>query len=152
MATVYSTQYQSAWVNEPSERLDAGFAGARIYRAYAEFTADGELSSGDVIKMMRLPANARFVDARIISPDWGTTGSCNVGYTDADGGSVNVDVDAFFASLDTNTAAVDSKLAGTAAGFNVKVTKDVDIIITAAADSTALDGLTIGLEIEFVIN
>lgn len=152
MATEYSNQYNSAFIAQPSEKLEAAEDGGRIRRKYAKFDASSELSAGDVVKFLRLPSGATLMDCRLISPDWGTTGQADLGWQDADGGSSETDADGIFQDQDMNTAAVDANMGGTMPGFNKEFSKAVDVIMTVDAASTALSGNSVEVEVKYVID
>lgn len=150
MADKYSVEYNKAFVVKPYQALEAGVNGGRLRNFVVEFVADGELATTDVIYLTKLPSGSRVMDMRVVSPDWGTTGACNIGWL-ANGVDA-ADADGFFAALDCNTAAVDAKLGGALAGFNKKFGADTDIVLVPTAASTALDGLSIVVQIVVAID
>ena len=154
MAIKNGVNNTTAYQTEPSDKIQAGEYNGRVRRSYDSyvFGAAEELAAADVIRFMKLPANAQLVDARIISPDWGATGSANIGWEASADGSEVADPDGMYAALDTNAAAVDAKMGGTLPGYNKKFSREVQVSLTAVAASTALAGLTIELEVLYIID
>lgn len=151
MATLYSSEYTDAFVDVPSEKIAPEKLNGRIRRAYSEFTLGAELSSGDIVKMIRLPANAVIIEARFIAPA-ATSGNLDIGLADSDGTGANDDPDALFDDLDIS-GAIDSSMAWSAAAFNQKVSKELDVqVLAQGAATVAATGDTWQLEVRYVID
>lgn len=148
---LYSKQFKKAHIDEPSDKILASEVNGRVRRAYGEVVLEGELSDGDKIAMCRIPRSATLIDARVVSADWGSTGSFDLGWADSDGKGEEVEEDGIFDGQ-LATSAVDEKMAGDAEGYNYRFEKEVDVILEAKADSTALDGEKIQVEVLFVVD
>jgi len=135
MATLFSTGYTSAFVTVPNGKLNPEDFNGRVRRAYAEFTLGAELSSGDVVKMMKLPANANIIDATFNAPA-ATSGNLDIGVTDADESGSNASAEALFADQDISSAISQVKLSWAAAGHNLKINKEMDVQILAQGAAT----------------
>jgi hypothetical protein len=152
MADKYTNEYSKAFIQRPSELVEAGLTNGRLRQALVTFTAAAELATADDVFLYRLPQGARVMDMRVKSPDWGTTGACNIGWRASVDGVEVADADGFFAALDCNTAAVDAKLGAIAPGWGKKFASPVDIMLKPTAASTALTGLSIVVQIVFVVD
>lgn len=153
MATLYSSEYTSGFVTVPNGKLNPEDLNGRVRRAYAEFTLSAELSSGDIVKMIRLPANANIIDAGFDCPA-ATSGTLDIGVADADGSGSNDDDDAIFAALNISSA-IDgnTRLDWDSAGHNLKVNKEMDVQILADGVATVgASGDTWKLEVLYVID
>lgn len=148
---LYSDQYKKAHIDEPSGKILASEVNGRVRRAYGEITLSAELADGNQIKLCRIPRSATLIDVRVVSADWGTTGAFNLGWKDSDGKEEEMDLDGMFAAQ-VATDALDANMAGIAEGYNYRFEKEVDVILSATADSTALDGEKISVEVLFVVD
>jgi hypothetical protein len=150
MADKYSVEYNKAFVKKPFEMVEANKFGGRLRNFVATVEVSGELATTDVIFLAKLPSGSRVMGMRVVSPDWGTTGACNIGWL---GNGVDAaDADGFFAALDCNTAAVDANLGGALPGFNKKFSAPTDIVLVPTAVSTAMNGQTIVVQIVLAID
>lgn len=150
MANKYSQEYKKAFVDRPYGAVEASKYNGRLRSIVATYDVVGELATSDDIFLTKLPEGARVLDMRVVSPDWGTTGACNIGWL-ANGVDA-ADADGFFAALDCNTAAVDAKLSGAIAGWNKKFAAPTDVVLKPTAVSTAMDGNQIVVHISYVID
>ncbi len=150
MADKYSVEYNKAFVVKPYQAVEADKVGGRLRNFVATVQVVGELATADAVFLARLPQGSRVMDVRVVSPDWGATGACNIGWL-ANGEDL-ADADGFFAALDCNTAAVDAKLAGSAPGWNKKFAAPTDIVLVPTAVSTAMDGQTVVVQITVALD
>lgn len=136
----------------PKEFVDAKDEGARIYCSYDEYTLSADLSSADVIRMMKIPAGARIHEVVIQHPDLDTSGgTLDIGWAASDDGGEAADVDGFFANLDVATAAdvvLMSQAAAAPAGMFKEFSEEVEVQITIDGDTDATSG-TIKLAIYY---
>ena len=146
----YSDQYKKAHIDEPANKILASEVNGKLRRAYGEITLGAELSNEDKIKFCRIPRSATLIDVRVVSADWGSTGEFDLGWQDSDGKSEEVSADGIIDGQDA-TSAFDGNMPGTADGYNKRFEKEVDIVMEAKADSTALDGEKISVEVFFVV-
>jgi len=156
MATLYSSEYQSGFVTVPSGKLNPEDLNGRVRRAYAEFTLGSELADGDIVKMLRLPANSNIIDVNFDSPA-ATSGTLDIGVADADDSAINADDDALFAALDISAAITKDTATGAfswaSAGHNLKINKEMDVQILAdGAATVGATGDVWKLEVLYVID
>lgn len=106
MATLYSNQYQDAFVDVPSDFIRSGDVSGEVKIMYMDFTVPAVApTANDVFKLGKIPKGARILDAVLSFPDLGTTGVLELGYA-ADAAAVETaDDNAFLASVDVNAAA-----------------------------------------------
>ena len=64
MATVYGANATKRDVDVPSQKLDVTEQHGRLRRAYDSITLSAELTAGDLINFMKLPAGAKICYAR----------------------------------------------------------------------------------------
>lgn len=81
MATLLGVNYTKQFDNVPSEKIPAGEQFGDVHVAYDKYTMEAALADGDIIKMMKLPAGAKVIDA-IIKTDksLGATGILDFGW------------------------------------------------------------------------
>lgn len=152
MAEFKASNYTNAYDSSPVVKIGASELYGKVRRSYDSYTLGAELSINDTIRLFKLPKGARLVDARLVAPSDGTTGQLDVGW-EANGVDA-ADQDGIFAGAsegDTGGGAVDSKLAGTAAGWNKKFGAETEILITAAEATTASNGDTIEVEVFYIV-
>jgi hypothetical protein len=134
MATRYGVE-ESKLQLLPQQRAEQGTRGGRMKALYDSYTSAGALTSGDIIKMGKLPAGARIVGANISHTDHGATGTAVVGW--ADNGVDGADNDGIFTTLDINTAAAMVDMAEQVpAGLGQKFSAETDIQIELTANTT----------------
>lgn len=95
MATLFGVNATKRDVNVPSVKIDSCDQHSRVRHAYDEYVvgAAETLTSGDVIKFMKIPAGCRVLEACMFWDDMdGSTGAAgSLGYADngIDGASAN---------------------------------------------------------------
>lgn len=140
MATLYSSQYQSAYVNVPADKLPIGDYNGRVRMLKFDHTFAADVNAiADIVKLGKLPKGAKVIGGRLYCPSLGTTGIFHWGFA-ADAGAVETaDPDAFGVSLDAGGQAVDSTMAGTVGGFLKEFAAEVDVQLafTEASDDAA---------------
>jgi len=85
MATYNAINYTKQFVNVPSEKIPKGEQYGVMRVAYDKYSLAADLSAGDYINMMKLPAGARLIDATIKLGALGA-GSLDVGWEGDDDG------------------------------------------------------------------
>lgn len=146
MATLYGNQYQDAYVDVPSEKIDPVDYNGRVKMIYFDYTVTAAPSNGDVIKLAKLPAGARVIDAVLQFPDLGTAGVLNLGNAASADAVEAADADSLLVSVDVNAAAdavsMQSQMeaSGSNAGFLKRFASEVDIQIDVATAWTATSG------------
>lgn len=160
MATLYSSQYQDAYQDVPSDKINSPDFNGRVHIAYFEYTITAAPTNGDVLKLLKLPKHARVLDFHIAAPDLGTAGVLNIGWAasaelDSAGAAVEAaDADGFMASVDVNAAAAIQNMADVSGaavpGYLKKFSAEVDVQIDIATAWTVTSG-TIKGYIEFAL-
>ncbi len=143
MAELFGKNATKTDVSVPSELINVNEASGRVRRAYDEYTLDGELALNDTVQFMKIPSGAKIIDARFVSPDLGTTGVFDIGYAS--------DTNALFGALDA-TGALDAKMLGTVAAYELELATEETIILTATTATDAGDALKISLEVFYVLD
>ncbi len=155
MATVYSSQYDAAYVTVPSSKIRPGDHSGEKKIAYFDYTVVATQTAGDVLKLCKLPKGARVTNVVMSFPDLGTTGVLNVGINGGTNSLETADADAFLASVDVNAAAdcvsMQSQMeaSGANAGWLKELLDEVDVQVDIATAWTATSG-TIKGYIEYV--
>lgn len=143
MATLYGVG-ETQGQNSPPERVEQGERGGRVKCLYDEYTSAGALTSGDIIKMGKLPMGARIVGASLYTTDHGTTGTVTVGW--AANGVEAADADGIFTTTDINAAAALFDMSEqVAAGFGQKFSAETQIQIELTANTTAAGSLKLAV-------
>jgi hypothetical protein len=149
MATFYGINATKRDNSVPAQKIDAMDVQGRVRVAYDEITLAGAITTSDVIKMMKLPAGARILDAHLVSADLGTTGTLNVGWEDngVDGAAAS----GIFSAADVNSAALSAKMAATySTNLLKKFSAETQISIVPAANTTA--GGKVALAVYYVLD
>jgi len=140
MATVYTTEYNNAYVVDPSVKNDVTVSHGRVRLIKADITYAAELGVSDVIKICKLPKGARLIDARLVAPADSVSGIYKIGWEA--NGDIVADDDGIFAvgSCDFGAGALDAKLGGTLPGFGKKFEAETVISATVTEVSTDSTG------------
>jgi len=154
MATLYSSQYQDAYVSKPMEQIDKGFDSGDIKFKYFSYTVTAAPTNGDVLKLFKIPKGAIILDFEIAHPDLGTAGSLNIGWAAGADGVESADADGFMAAVDVNAAAAIQNMADVSGaatpGYLKQFSEEVDCQIDIATAWTATSG-TIKGYIKYVL-
>jgi hypothetical protein len=141
MATVYTSEYNNAYVVEPSVKNDVTKWHGRVRVIKADITFAAELGVSDVIKIAKLPKGARVLDARVVAPVDAASGIYNIGWEA--NGDIIADPDGLFvgaSECDFGAAALNAKLLGTSPGFGKKFEAETVISATVTEVSTDATG------------
>lgn len=149
MPTLYSNQYQDAYVDQPTNKIKRGDQSGEVKHIFWDYpiSASTVPADADIIKLAKLPKGARLIEACIQFSDLGGSGTVNVGWAASaeldENGSVVVAADAtgIFSAVDLDTAA-DTLLmsqqqanpAGLAKAFDAEV--DIQMAVTDAWSAT----------------
>lgn len=99
MATVNSTWITNA-VATPKVATNANQSVGQLFSAKSVATVSATQTSGDVIRMVRVPSNARIDIVLLTTGDATTAGAIDIGvYQTADNGGAVVDADLFASAL-----------------------------------------------------
>jgi len=142
MATFYSSQFTKAYVNKPSEKIPPGEISGEVKVAIATITIAGaQLTTADTVKMMKLPANSRIIDAKLFAPSLGTTGIMIVGNS--------TDPDCLIANADFGgqAAIATPVVGGSALGYEYE--SEVELIMTPTENTQDGIGKTISLVVSY---
>lgn len=150
MATLYTDNYEAAWIDEPFTAQDNDVNGGKPHRLYGEYTLAAELADGDFIKFFKLPAGARIVSARCVAPA-ATSGVFDVGWAAGDEALEAADPNGIFSGLAVSSA-VDSEMSWSVAGHNKEFSESVDIQIEGTTVTNGSIGDVFKLEVYFVNN
>lgn len=142
--------------NVPSEKVAVQQQHGRVRVAYDSYTVDtaDEFGTSGLINMMKIPKGARLVDAHVVCPATGATGIFDIGWaasTDA-AATVAADADGIFAAIDPGAAAVDSRMAGTVAGWHKTFAEEVQVQCDCTEATADMGTLTIKLAIFYVLD
>lgn len=150
MATLYTTAFEEAYIDNPFNALDNDMNGGMPHRLFGSFTLAGDLAQNDVIKFFRLPAGARIVSARLVAPA-ATDGDISVGWSASEKGGETASAAGILAAQDISSA-VDAEMSWSEAGHNKEFSESVDIQITVAGATDGATGDVWKLEVYFVNN
>jgi hypothetical protein len=166
MATVNSTWIANA-VADPLVLTNSNQSNGRMVNAKSVATVSATIPSGDIVRMVRVPSNAR-IDAVLLSTgDATTAGATDIGiYQTADNGGAVVDADLFASALALTggpfsrsdqtwesgqyTVAESCLPLWQALGLTTDPKRDYDVALTI---TTTGDGMstTVGLEVQYSI-
>lgn len=147
MANKYSSQYQKAYVDVPSAKINPGEQSGDTRIMYAEFVGAAELALTDDVYLGKLPAGARVINGRVICPATGATGIVDIGYL-ANGVDV-ADQDAFVVGADPGAAAVSAAITG--AGIGKKFSVETTVVLKPTEVTASFTGKTLQFWLEYVI-
>src|SRR4051812_46016358 len=149
MATVYGTNATKRDVNVPADKIGKGEVNGKILFAYDEYVAAGVIANSTVIRLMKLPAGARLIDAMVSADDLGTTGTGTLGW---EANTVDAASSAgIIAALDFNAAAANTGMLKTAVPTTgcfkkfSEVGGETQISITMTAATTAAGTIRCGV-------
>lgn len=99
MATVNSTWITNA-VATPKVATNSNKSAGRVFTAKSIATVSATQASGDIIRLVRVPSNARIDAVLLTTGDATTAGAIDIGvYQTADNGAAVVDADLFASAL-----------------------------------------------------
>lgn len=150
MATVYGANYTRAYITVPPAKIPPGEIRGEVKVAYDEITLAADLAVNDVIKMMKLPANSRILDATLMSPSMGALGIVSVG-TESNG-TDGADPDSLILASagDFGGQAILAKPGIGCSAVGYEYTVETQISITCTEATTAGTGRKIQLWVEYV--
>lgn len=148
MATLYSNQYQDAFVDVPSDFIRSGDVSGEVKFMFFDFTVPGTVpTNGDIYKLGKIPKGARVIEAVLSFPDLGTAGTLDLGWA-ADAAAVETaDDNGFLASVDVNTAADTIKMSdnlANGAGLCKLFSAECDLELKVTTTWTATSGVVKG--------
>ena len=141
MSDYYGVNYTKQYVNVPSEKIPKGEQYGRVHVAYDEYTTVGVIETADNIAMMKIPAGARIIEAKMVHEDLGGSGVLELGITG--------DVDYLLAAVAVNGVGV--ARSATEAGIMEKLTEEKQLYITCT-NNTATSGKKVQVVVSYVID
>jgi len=147
MANFYSSGYQKAYIDVPSQKINPGEQSGDSKVMYAEITGTAEFTTNDTIYLGKLPKGARVLGGRIICPATGATGIFNIGYQA--NGVDSADLDAYVVGADPGAAAVSAIITG--AGLGKKLGAESTIVLTPTENSTSFTGDLLQFWLDYVV-
>jgi hypothetical protein len=159
MANLDGANFKKAFVDKPSEKIDAGDQNGRLRVAYEEYDLDTlgvVVAAGDIIRGPRLPKGCRVHNAYVESPSMGATGIFDLGWADVvdDSGTVidAADQNGFVDQADAGGQAVLKSMRDTlgSAGQYKRFTEEVPVQIECTEVTVAITGV-IKLSIEYSV-
>lgn len=145
MATVYGANATKRDNTVPSQKIPAGEVRGIKRIAYDSYAAAGALTSGDIIKLMKIPAGARVLHAEVVADDLGTTGTAKLGWAAGSSGAEAADDDGLVASIDLNAAAARTAMALEAGKFK-EFSEEVQVQLVLTANTTAAGNIKVLIE------
>lgn len=142
MATHNGVQFAKALAS-PAQLQEQGFNNAGVKILSDKFTLSGDLAAADVIKLGRLPAGARVLNAHLIFSDLDATGgTLDFGWAASAGAAEAADADGFGVNIDVTSAGSYSMLvSGSALPGSMKTfSEGVDVQVVVDGDTDATSG------------
>lgn len=146
MATLYGSNYQKAYVNDPKQMINRGEFNGKIRAIFDSHTFVANVNAiADIVKLGKIRKGMRFVDALVKCGSLGTTGIFSLGYAIGDagasGGEPTADADGFIVvgQLDAGGQAVLGRATSASAAVGKQFADDCDIqaVFTEATDAAA---------------
>lgn len=155
MATIYSSGFNSAYVAVPSAKIAKGEFNGEVKSAFASYTLLADATSGDILKLFKLPKGARVMDYKVKCPDLGGTGVMDFGWAASEELSAGVtveaaDADGFIVDQDVSGQASIGIPAAGIAGLHKQFAGEVDAQLLLPTTSGAT-GAVISVEVQFVV-
>jgi len=132
MANYYSSQFQAAYVDVPSNKIAPGDQSGEIKHAAFNVALAGAVTTSDLIKLVKIPKNAKLLLMRFVCSDLGSAGAFNIGWSASADAAQSASANGIVATLDVNTAAV-----ATVYYPNQEFAGEVDIQIAPSTNTTA---------------
>ena len=139
--------------NVPSEKIRSQDQHGRMRIAHDQITFTAELTTSDVLCLMKLPAGAKVYEAEINTDDLGTTGVFDIGWAaSAEGGEV-ADPNGLFPALDVKAAAnARQKMVNSVPAFQKRFTEEVEIQVVPSESTDVAIGNDLKLTIWYVVD
>ncbi len=166
MANVNSTWITNA-VATPKVFSNSSISAGRLFEASSAATVSATQASGDTVRMVRVPSNARISQVILSTGDATTAGAIDIGvYQTTDNGGAVVDADLFASALALTggpfnnsdqtfesgefTYAESAKPLWEALGLTADPVREYDIVATVTTTGNGMD-TTIALKVRYVI-
>lgn len=153
-----AVNYKAALVTVPAVAIHQGEYGGKERICIDTIALDADAADGDVVKIGRLPAGAKVINARVFGPDLGATGTLKLGNSaSVDGSATDAALaDAFIKAADSSGQAFDVGDGATAAmrGAGIGATRfarEVDITLTFNGATSGATGLVITSIVKYIV-
>lgn len=157
MADLYGQNYKAKYVTVPESKIPKGEQAGAIRLAYEKYdlaTLGVTVAITDTLYMQKIPAGARILDAWLKFPDFGGSGTVDIGWQASLDAVETADADGIFSAIDMKTAA-DCLLASQDDASPVVVFRqfasEVQVVATFTEALNAVTG-SIELGIAYVID
>ena len=150
MATVKSDNF-TLIDSVPSAPAGIGEINGRVRSVFASYTLLADVTSGDILKMFKLPKGARVVGWNFQFADMGGTGTANIGWAASSDAVESASASGFHSALDVSGQASQSVPAAGIAGMFKKFAAEVDVQI-ALPTSSGATGRVISGAVQYVID
>ena len=149
MAELYGLNHTRAYQTVPSVTIPPGEISGEVKVAYDEITLAADLAVNDVIKMMKLPANSRILDATFKAPTAGALGIASVG-TESNG-TEGADPDSLIlaSAADFGGQAILAKPGIGCSAVGYEYATETQISITCTEATTAGTGIKLQLWVTY---
>lgn len=138
----------------PADLEKQGQSRGMVLSAYDTYELVADLSSGDIIRMCRIPQGARIVDVQLFFDDLDTAGgTLDVGWAAGASGAEAADDNGFLAAVDVTSAGVASMFASQSQnpGYQKVFAEEVELQVKVNGDTDAVTG-TVSVEVHYVID
>lgn len=155
----YGVNYKAALVTVPYVKVHQGEYGGKERVMIDTYVFAAEAADTDTIKLGRLPAGAKVINARVFGPDLGGTGTLKLGNTaSVDGsGTDALAATSFIVAADSSGQAFDvgdgatAAMRGAAIG-KVRFSREVDILLTFNGATAAATGATLVCIVKYIVD
>jgi hypothetical protein len=152
MANFYTTNYQKAYVDVPSDKFERGELAGKKRIIFGTIVVPTTLAVSDKIYVGKLPAGARITNAKIyINKDLGASGIVSLGL--GVHGTEVADADALVTACDGGEGPALNAAAAGQAGLYKKLSYETEVYATCteAVDGAVSDASAF-FEVEYVID
>lgn len=155
MATLYATNATLATQNNPTSKVPVGDYGGRVRVCYDKYTLSAAFGASDVLTFGRLPKGAKVLNATVVCPDMGGTGTFDFGHTASVDAAQAASAAAFGDDVDWSGQALAYNM-GSTIGFSAlgafkELAGEVDVILTLTGVTATTSG-TIHVAVTYVID
>ena len=151
MATIYSSNYAAQFVTVPSSPAGIGEQNGRVRSAFATYTFLAESTSGDILKLFKLPKGARVVNWNVKVADMGGTGTMDIGWAASSDAVEAANSVGFHSAMDVSGQAALSVPSAGIAGLHKKFAAEVDVQIVLPTSASAT-GDVLSAAVQYVID
>jgi hypothetical protein len=149
-ATVNGLQYAKT-VAVPAQLVTQGFDGGRVRVCKDSYALSADLSSGDIIRLCRIPAGATVINVKLIFPAL-SAGTLNVGFGSSADAVETGSSTAFISGVNVTSAGVYDVFTSNSTAAGLKTfSSQVTVQAAVAVDTTATSG-TVKVEVYYVID